>query len=398
MSSQGGVGLPEALERAASALPKQANAIRPANGDPTQLLELLDAAGAARVLRWLLTEEPAEGAELIDAWLEDPERGAAIVLGIAAGDLPKPARKALRRAHHQLRSRGVAVPEACPAPTLATLPRVADAIDEAILSPLDPGGGRAAYLVTSHPQGGVRMFELLLDETRGVLECRVYNTGRSKVRKFLKQFERPGALAAVPAPPDAVRALVRRVADAHPSDRPLPRGFREWRGQLGSAPQGQATPGELAREALGVPGGPAPVRRAAELLRRGEFGPWPPNPEALAPLAEQLEALGSSTIVVSPAQRREQLDGVLEEALPGLFAAPFAEQTAARLEETAYVLWKRGRDDDARACLGAARAFREDPVAENPVARAMLDVALGPVLAKLDEPGPGDAAPDESAP
>ena len=38
----GEVGLPEALERAASALEADADAIRPANGDPFQLLGLLD--------------------------------------------------------------------------------------------------------------------------------------------------------------------------------------------------------------------------------------------------------------------------------------------------------------------------------------------------------------------
>ena len=43
MSAQSGVGLPEALERAASALPAEADAIRPANGDPAQLLDLLGA-------------------------------------------------------------------------------------------------------------------------------------------------------------------------------------------------------------------------------------------------------------------------------------------------------------------------------------------------------------------
>ncbi|MBW2269866.1 MAG: hypothetical protein JRH16_14935 [Deltaproteobacteria bacterium] len=395
MSSQSGVGLPEALERAASALPSEADAIRPANGDPAQLIELLDPSAASRVLRWLLVEEPQDGAELLGAWLDVPERGAAAVLGVDADGMPKPARKALRRAHHQLRSRGVEVPDSKPAPTVAKLPNVEEAFEEAMLSPLDPRGGRAAYLVTPNPQGGVRMFEVLFDDTRGILECRVYNTGRSKVRNFLKELERKGALAVIATPPDAVRALVERAAEAHPADRPLPRAFHESRSQVGRAPQGSSTPGDLVRETLGVPEGPSGGRRAAELVKRGEIGPWPPAQEALTAVAEKLDSIATSTLIVSAEQRREQMHAAIDDALPEVYAAPFATQTATRLEETAYVLWKREKDDDARACLAAAAAFRAGDSGENETARAMLEKALAPIFRKAEENVEGGA--DEPA-
>ena len=95
MSAQSGVGLPEALERAASALPAEADAIRPANGDPAQLLDLLGTERAAAVLRWLLEEEPADATELVTAWADDPEHGAEAVLAVAEEGLAKAARKAL---------------------------------------------------------------------------------------------------------------------------------------------------------------------------------------------------------------------------------------------------------------------------------------------------------------
>ena len=219
MSAQSGGGLPEALERAASALPAEADAIRPANGDPAQLLDLLGTERAAAVLRWLLEEEPADATELVTAWADDPEHGAAAVLAVPEEGLAKAARKALRRAHHQLRSRGVAVPVAAPAVTVATLPPVEEAVEEAVVMPLDPRGGRGVYLVASHPAGGLRMFELLLDEARGIAECHVYNSSRSRVRKFLKELGRQGRLAPVAAPPDAnlvahMREMTKAVREA----------------------------------------------------------------------------------------------------------------------------------------------------------------------------------------
>ena len=95
------MSLPEALEAAASALTGDADAIRPANGDPVRLLSLLDPAAAARVLGWILAQRPAAGAELADAWLVEPA-GEEILLSIDEGSLPKAGRKVLRRVRHHL--------------------------------------------------------------------------------------------------------------------------------------------------------------------------------------------------------------------------------------------------------------------------------------------------------
>ena len=81
----------------------------------------------------------------------------------------------------------------------------------------------------------------------------------------------------------------------------------------------------------------------------------------------------------------EQAEHVLENGLEEIFAEPFRSHTAARFEETAYVFWKRDREDDARACLAAAAAFRAGDARQNPVAKAMVERVLAPVLQKLEE-------------
>lgn len=393
------VGLPEALERAASALPGDADGIRPANGDPLQLQRLLDAAGAARVLAWLLQHEPDAGAELAGAWADDPDDpagGADLLQQVDVSALPKPGRKALRRALHQLRSRGVAVPEAAPRPVVATLPNLDDAVDEALLTPIDPQGARGVYLATTHPSGGVRLFELVIDDARGVLDFQVYSAGRSKVRKFMRDFERRERFAAVPAPPDAVRALIARAVAQQSSERPLPRGFSEWRSRISEPPEGTETPGALVRAALGAGDADAPElrERVVALSASREVGPWPPPLEALQELAEKIDEIGRGVIVVSKHERQDQVRRSIEDGLEALYAEPFATRVAERFEESAYLLWKRGQEDDARACLAAARAFRDGTAARHPVARATVEEMLAPVLERVEsEAKPeGDAA------
>jgi hypothetical protein len=383
------VGLPEALERAASALPSDADAIRPANGDPGALLRALDAEAAARVLGWLLEFEPEAGSELAGAWAEEPDAASGPLLHVRSDALPKAGRKALSRALHQLRSRGIEIAAAAPAAVVAKLPPIEEELQAALVSGVDPRGTRLAYLVQSNPAGGVRLFELVLDEERGVLEFEAYSTGRSKARQFLRDLRARDRFPAVEAPVDSVRALVQRIANGQPASRPLPRGFIEFRAQVAEPAAGAKTPGELAREALGgKQTDQAALARAAELVRQHEIGPWPTAGPALEKLAERIGELAKSPLVVSAAARREQADSMLGEAQAEIFAEPVGGYTAQRWEESAYVLSKTGREEDAKACLAAADAFRSKPPAENPIARALLDAVLAPLLAGLEEQAP----------
>jgi hypothetical protein len=389
------IGLPEALERAASALPEHADAIRPANGDPQALGRSLERAAAVRVLAWLLQHEPGAGVELASAWAEAVEEGACLLREVDACELPKPARKALRRALHLLRSRGVALPEVPSAPRVAALPRVQDALDAALLTPIDPRGTRGVYLATSHPGGGARLFELVIDDDRGVIDCHVYSAGRSAVRKFLRDAERREQFAVVPAPSDSVRVLVARAAARHGPESPPPRSFAGLRSRLSAAPEAAESPGEIVRRALAERAAATPesAQRVVALVEQGSLGPWPPRDAVLSDAAAQLTEHGHSVLAMSAAQREEQLVRALEVVAQRIFDAPYTALTARRFEESAYVYWKSGGLDDAVACLSAARSLSESTRPENPVVRALLERMLAPTLASLR----GDAEPEAPA-
>lgn len=390
MRGSAGIGLAEALERAASALRARAGAIRPANGDPAQLLEALGPAAGAEVLAWLLANEPADGEELAQAWADDEPSGVEALQRIDLERLPKPGQKALRKVLHRLRSRGVALPTAAPAALVAKLPPIEDTLEAAFVSPIDPGGTRAAYLVERHPSGGARMFELMLDATRGVVGFEVYQTGRSQVRRFLRDIVRNERFPAVEAPREAVQALVARAASVQPADRPAPRGFAEWRGHVAAPPEPARTPGDLAEEALGRDAAPGRVRRAIELVRGRQLGPWPPRAEFLQELANRLAESAKGQIIVAGGARRQQLAREIDEAARTACAGTEGARLAGCFRESAYVLWKTGREEDARAALAAAAAIEAGPDSGAEVARAILEVALGPLLERLEREMAGD--------
>lgn len=390
MSGSAGLGLAEALERAASALREHARGIRPANGDPAQLLEALGPKAGSQVLAWLLANEPTDGEELAEIWAEGEAGGIAALRQLDADSLPKPAQKTLRKVLHRLRSRGVELPTTAPAALVAKLPPIEDTLSAAFVSPVDPHGTRAVYLVEPHPSGGARMFELMLDAERGVVALEVYQAGRSQVRRFLRDIARNPRFPAVEVPRGAAQALVARAAAAQPADRPLPRGFGEWRAHVAAPPEPAKTPGEIAAEALSADPTAERMRRAVELIEQREIGPWPPPGEILQDLAKRLGEGAQGKIIVAEPVRQQQVARILDEAVESVYAGPLAVRTTSCFREAAYVWWKSGREEDARAALAAGQAFETGSEARAPVARAMLEVALAPLLERLGREMAGD--------
>lgn len=377
------MSLAHALEEAAQALPALADAIRPANGDPTRLRATLAPAEATQVLAWLLEARPEAGEELAEAWAEDPE-GAETLAGISEASLSKPGRKALRRLRHRLRSRGVELPEESRTPRVATLPDLDDRIAGARVSPLDPSGARIVYLVEPHPQGGARLFEVVLDDARGLLGFDVYGAPRRKARAFLRELEGRPRFPVVEVEEEAARALVARAVASHPKDRPLPRGFAEWRSHLTPEDEKTPPPGAHAAETLGSGTGAGRVEAVEALVREGRVGPWPPSEEVLRGLFERVRESRDSKLVVSGAARQERLADLLDEAVDEVYDEAGARIAAHRLRETAYVLGRTGDPEAARDCLAAAEAFEAREGGHRALARVMLETALGPALEALE--------------
>ena len=379
------IGLPEALERAARALPELADRIRPANGDPGQLARELSPDEARAALEWLLREESAAGEELARSWAEDPET-ASWVLELDPSGLPKSARKGLKRLTHRLRSQGLAT-TAAPAARSTRLAPLDEQIDEARISAADPYGARAAYLASDRPGGGVRLFQVIFDEQRGILDFELFETGRSRARRFLRDLTRRPQWPAAETPPESVRAVIAEAVLHQPSDRALPKGFGDWSSRLCDFPEGTRLPGALVREALGEAAAAEPDFETLEAwLESGSIGPWPPAAESLEELFKRFDEIAEGRVIVSEAAREQQIDQALEEVMDRVYDAAGLARLASRLDETAYVWWKTDREADARQLLAGAEACRTGVPGARRLARRMLERALAPALARVRAP------------
>jgi hypothetical protein len=400
------MSLPDALERAAEALADQADLIRPANGDPSQLLATLDADGGQRVLIWLLANEPAAGEELLTAWCDD-DRGVERVQSIDVGQLPKPGKKLLRTALHRLRTSGVAVAAGQSAERVVSkLSEVADEIAGAYMTAVDPRGSVLLFIVEANPSGGARLFQILLDERRGIAEFEVYSTGRSKTRSFIRKLTDStqmggagtGSAGAEKIDGEIARGMIRRIAEIHPADRPFPRAFSEWRRKLeiGAADE---TLGESVRRALGDSGSAdssGADERVAERVRSASIGPWPPDASRLTDVSSQLGTAVDDVLTKQGQARSDALEEALSRATSATFEGDFADHTASRFETNAYQAWRGGRDDEARDYLAVADRFRAGDLGEDRVARALTEVFVATILKRATESS--SASEEDAAP
>jgi hypothetical protein len=162
---------------------------------------------------------------------------------------------------------------------------------------------------------------------------------------------------------------------------------------VAQAAEGTPLPGDLVRAELGERAEPALVARAAELVREGRIGPWPPSREVLTAAFERIRNALASPLVVSGATRRGRIDDLLDESAAEIYDEAGAAIAAHRLRESAFVLWRRGDEASARACLAGAASLASASEGVSPVARAMLEASLGPALEGLVREEQRETAP-----
>jgi hypothetical protein len=375
------MSLPESLERAASEMADLADQIRPANGDPHRLLEELGTAEASQLLGWILSEEPDDAAELVEAWGES-QAGVAILLEVSDEGIAKAGRKLLRKARHRLRSQGIAVESAeTSSPRTRSVVKAADRWQSAHVSAPDFRGARMGYIVESHPAGGARLFEIRFDEGRGILDFKIYNAGRSKIRGFLRSLTAGSGQRLLEVDRDALRALVWRASHAQPNDRPLPTSYIEWRTRLFSEElEKQATPGDLAREALGTGDLEKSLESVVEEVKSGSLGPWPPKTSWVGDWMdrgkEEVEGLEGEARATKIESWIDRVTAALEEDTDGGLIA-------RHLDELAWIRWRTERGEEAQRLLTVAEALATEAETRTALARARVESLFAPYLADL---------------
>lgn len=290
----------------------------------------------------------------------------------------KPRRKALKRALHLLKTRGVPVPEnllpreeARPRRTPGRAPALAH------LSQVLGNGERYVILEGPWEALGGNFLVARVSDQEGILECHLLNLKSRQRQEFWDHFRQQGLTEwATPPGTYAVRLLeeaeaLQPEAPAGSSYRSLkPRVWQEW-GRPQECPEVEdllppLNPGEQNRL----------LDQSRDLARHPLFIPWMPELDELTPWLNKLREVQESPLVLSDQQRQARVGDVVEEAVRALYPLETRDLWRRRLLTMAYFLHLRGLEPEARLAQAAAQdlaAGSRGPLAgENPFLQALV--------------------------
>ena len=286
--------------------------------------------------------------------------------------------KAIRRALHRLRERGIVATAAAAPIAAALLPRP-EPEREAFLSAVDGVGTRLVWVAVAGSSGAWLLVAAELNEPAGLTDLRVSEVPRKQLRAARHHLRERG-IALVSAPFAVADALLVEGQQRRGEvDRKL--DYLRVRPRLTTTAPG--TPCEPSSPHVVPPAAdecPALVAGSASLLAEPELTLWWPHPSDAAPFLRELDELEDSPIVLSPTQQEGRLAATLARAADALYPRPIV---ARRLRATAYVFGETARPAAARTALAVAQALEHDTTGtrEIPLLSALTHQGLGRLAA-----------------
>ncbi|PID38127.1 MAG: hypothetical protein CSA65_03580 [Proteobacteria bacterium] len=317
------------------------------------------------------------------------ERQDADALGWLAGQkrAGKALVKAARTAAHKLRSKGIEVVVAASGEAPIAVSDADDAM-ESLISQYDGRGQRIVWLAQAETR------RLMLHRARtswrgGLVEVKTGTTTRREYRTILRDVEHRGLMTA--RCDEAVASWLLQAAARQTKE--LGRGLPEEYLLISRLLTGKR---DAPHPALAI------EPDASELLGLYEspelFIGWMPEDASMQRLAQKLQAISTSTLLIDETQRRQQATDVVESAAIEYFAHPRARADTRRyMLDLAHLLALRDNPHQAAKMRAVADLFEQDDVADHPFARRFFErfidiskVVAGPAAQHHHHDGPCD--------
>jgi hypothetical protein len=353
-----------------------------------RLREALAAGAEPEQLRDLVTLEPADldwDLHLLRELAKIPHAAIPTLLAALFGQSPdKERRKALKRALHVLKTRGLPVPDDLLPREGLTSPTSPEA--SAVSAHMSPVQGHGEYyVILEGPReilGSGTILVSRVSDTDGLRLCLPLSMNKKRREDFWREFPSEGNNGVVPVPPAYALSLLEEALALTPDGEPqrdeyLPLRENLWR-HLGRPDEAPTL------DDLLPPLDPAERHRALEdsrtLARDELLLSWLPDLEEIKPWLEKLEALKDSPLVLTESQQAMRQDSGIDEATAALFPSADRPRWGRRLLKMAYFFHLKEQTEKVRAAQAAAAVLMSaDPsplAGENPFLRELVIYAL----------------------
>lgn len=276
----------------------------------------------------------------------------------------KPLKKAIKRSLYRLKERGIIAEDRGHEDSRASILRPPTRISEGYLSSIDYLGDRLVWLTQPRVTKGLYFFQVLINDTEGIKDFQGTEITKKMYRDYLTRFRKENLMPIVEAEPSYCQFLIEEgYTTAIQRGHPVPTGYLEWKdivGKLSSEVQRPLIYSYYEEEAIKAD--ESLLTRSGILFELPEFSNWAIEPDEMERYTEKIQEASKSKLVLTPIQKQERIYQIFNDAAEELFNEERRLLYSRRLEEIAYIIYKLGKEEEAKTCLAAALALRSEGI------------------------------------
>ena len=298
-------------------------------------------------------------------------------------------RKTIKRSLYRLKSKGIPVGEISQDKGRSILRPLQVEPPEGYGTALDPLGQRLLILVIPHAGRGVTVLHGVTSDIQGLVNFVGAEMTRREFRGFFEnlQKESPLPLAEMEVPYVGFLFVQAYRLTLEKKGMP-PQDYLHRKNEIERVKKEYEKPliyTYLPKEE--VEDDERWLRRGADLLRDEPFAAWSVEEDKIKPYAESLQEAQESKLFLNKSQREVRGQEIYLKAMTEIFSEENKRLYQHRLEETAYVLYRLGKEEEAKISLGVAIDLEKplNPIQPNAFLFQLVVKSIYNLLAEAQE-------------
>lgn len=274
--------------------------------------------------------------------------------------------KSIKKTLYRLKSKGIEVPHPKPVTTTKTKKeKVSLPSPTAYVTTIDPLGERLILALKPKNDLELTIFQFLTSDQKGINDLIASHTTPKEFKNYLTKIENAKEVTMVEIDLAYCHFLIKESSQRnHASGNRLPDNYFLWKkyfsvydSNCGKAAIHTTLNAEeiSAKEFL--------LQQSENLIEKCEYAFWLLEWKFLVDSYKELHEAEHSTLVLSEYQKESRTNEIVKKTVRLFFDDKNRFLFQRRLEETAYILWKTGKVEEAQSAFSAALAFTPEGVA-----------------------------------
>jgi hypothetical protein len=338
----------------------------------------------------LLEKDPQTGGKLAELIVTIPDQKIGKLLHrMFEATQEKKIRKIIKRSLYRLKSRGITIEEVLSDKERSVLRPFQAEPRQGFASGIDLLGQRLLWLIIPHPGRGLSVMRGIVSDIQGLVDFSQDEMTRKGFRSFFEEVQEKNPFPMVDMESSYVALL---FTQAH--QRSLEKKEISSQDYLRAKLEIESIKKEYMKPLVysylqidEMAGDDRMLKKGGDLLKVDIFHSWRIEEDLIRPFADEVWNAEESKIVLNPTQKEARFQGIYQKALTDLFSGERKFLYQRRLEEMAYVLFKLGKEEEAKICLSVAMDLEKplNPIQPNPFLFQLVTKSIFSLLSESYE-------------